>query len=83
MRWRLTRGGAGGCKTNKVVHVDFQTLLELPGGAGHGERRRDYFLKANELLYRFLSLRVLRYHEECDTGRDEHRRLASLVAVRP
>jgi tellurite methyltransferase len=61
----------------------FETLLELPGGAGHGECCRDYFLKPNELLHCFLSLRVLHYHEECDTGRDEHRRLASLVAVRP
>jgi len=61
----------------------FQTLLEMPGGTGHGEHCRDYFLKPNELLHGFLSLRVLHYHEECDTGQDEHRWLASLVAVRP
>lgn len=60
----------------------FETLLEAPGGASHGERCRDYFLKPNELLHSFLTLRVLHYHEECDTGQDEHRRLASLVAVR-
>lgn len=60
----------------------FETLLEAPGGASHGERCRDYFLKPNELLHSFLTLRVLHYHEECGTGQDEHRRLASLVAVR-
>jgi len=54
----------------------------VPGGASHGERCRDYFLKPNELLHSFLTLRVLHYHEACDTGKDEHRRLASLVAVR-
>jgi hypothetical protein len=46
------------------------------------EKYRDYYLKPNELLHSFLSLRVLHYHEECGTGQDEHRRLASLVAVR-
>jgi tellurite methyltransferase len=61
----------------------FETLLEMPGGAGHGEHCRDYLLRPNELLHGFLALRILHYHEECDTGRDEHRRLASLVAVRP
>jgi len=61
----------------------FETLLEMPGGAGQGEHCRDYFLRPNELLHSFLSLRILHYHEECDTGQDEHRRLASLVAVRP
>ncbi|MBI5579896.1 MAG: class I SAM-dependent methyltransferase [Deltaproteobacteria bacterium] len=61
----------------------FETLIEMPGGAGHGERCRDYFLRPNELLHSFLSLRILHYREEYDTGQDEHRRLASLVAVRP
>jgi hypothetical protein len=60
----------------------FETLLEMPGDAGHGEHCRDYFLRPNELLHSFLALRVLHYHEEGDTGQDEHRRLASLVAVR-
>ena len=60
----------------------FETLIEAPGGASHGERCRDYFLKPNELLHSFLTLRVLHYHEECGTGTDDHRRLASLVAVR-
>lgn len=60
----------------------FETLLERPGAADHGEHCRDYFLRPNELLHGFLSLRVLHYHEECGSGRDEHRRLASLVAVR-
>jgi SAM-dependent methyltransferase len=61
----------------------YETLLEMPDGAGPGGRCRDYFLKPNELLHSFLALRVLHYHEECDTRADEHRRLASLVAVRP
>ena len=60
----------------------FETLLELPGGAGHDDHCRDYFLRDNELLHSFLSLRILHYHEECGTGQDEPRRLASLVAQR-
>ena len=61
----------------------FETLLEAPGGAGHGEHCPDYYLKPNELLHSFLSLRVLHYHEGCAPGRDERWRLASLVAARP
>ena len=60
----------------------FETLLEIPGAADQSEHCRDYFLRPNELLHSFLALRVLHYHEEGDTGQDEHRRLASLVAVR-
>ncbi len=60
----------------------FETLLETPGEAGREGHCRDYILRPNELLHGFLSLRVLHYHEECCSGQDEHRRLASLVAVR-
>lgn len=60
--------------------VIFETLLEPPRRTGRGECRRDYFLRENELLHSFLSLRILHYHE--DDGRDPARRLAGLVAVR-
>ena len=60
----------------------FETLLEVRGDAGHDDHCRDYFLRDNELLHSFLSLRILHYHEECGTGPDEPRRLASLVAQR-
>jgi len=60
----------------------FETLLETPGGAGHDDHCRDYFLRENELLHSFLSLRILHYHEEHDAGQGEGRRLASLVALR-
>ena len=59
----------------------FETLLEMPGHADHSEQCRDYYLRPNELLHSFLSLRILHYHEEPDTGDDANRRLASLVAV--
>lgn len=60
----------------------FETLLEPPGRTGRGESCREYFLRQNELLHSFLSLRILHYHEEGDEGRDPARRLAGLVAVR-
>jgi SAM-dependent methyltransferase len=61
----------------------FETLLEIPGRTDREDHCRDYFLRENELLHSFLSLRILHYHEERDTGRGEPRRLASLVALRP
>lgn len=60
----------------------FETLLEIPGCAEQQEHCRDYFLRTNELLHSFLSLRIIHYHEECHTGQDEPRRLASLVALK-
>ena len=60
----------------------FETLLQVPGAAAHDNHCRDYFLRDNELLHSFLSLRVLHYHEEPGTGQGEPRRLASLVALR-
>jgi SAM-dependent methyltransferase len=60
----------------------FETLLETPERAGNGEHCRDYFLRPNELLHSFLSLRVLHYREERATSQAEGRRLASMVAVR-
>jgi tellurite methyltransferase len=59
----------------------FETLLEPPGHAEHDDHCRDYFLRGNELLHSFLSLRILHYHEACRPGQDEARRLASLVAL--
>jgi SAM-dependent methyltransferase len=60
----------------------FETLLETAGGGDQGGHCRDYFLRDNELLHSFLSLRILHYHEESGAGRGEPRRLASLVALR-
>lgn len=60
----------------------FETLLETPGHAEHSTRGRDYFLRENELLHSFLSLRILHYREERDGSQDSGRRLASLVAVK-
>lgn len=60
----------------------FETLLEPLRRTGGSEPFRDYFLRENELLHGFLSLRILHYHEERGDGRDPARRLAGLVAVR-
>ncbi len=60
----------------------FETLLEIPGKQGHAQHCRDYFLRPNELLHSFLSLRILHYHEAEDHSADPHRRLASLVGVK-
>ena len=61
----------------------FETLLEpLDRPGERSERCRDYFLRTNELLHCFLSLRILHYHEGPENGRDSARRLASLVAVK-
>jgi SAM-dependent methyltransferase len=70
-----------GLKTGGVLI--FETLLEMPGKGDCTEHCRDYFLRPNELLHSFLSLRILHYHEGPDSGGDENRRLASLVGVRP
>jgi SAM-dependent methyltransferase len=61
----------------------FESLLEAPRGNDRGEHCRDFYLRENELLRSFLSLRILHYHEELHSSDSDHdRRLASLVAVR-
>ena len=60
----------------------FETLIEVPGRAEGREHCRDYFLRENELLHSFLSMRIIYYHEERSSGPEESRPLASLVAVR-
>lgn len=60
----------------------FETLLEPPGNTAHSRRSRDYFLRDNELLHSFLSLRILHYHEEYVGAQESDRRTASLVAMR-
>jgi hypothetical protein len=60
----------------------FETLLEPPEGTQHAGHCRDFFLKENELLHSFLSLRILHYREEPGGGQDSSRLLASLVAMR-
>ncbi|MEJ5357755.1 MAG: methyltransferase domain-containing protein [Desulfobacterales bacterium] len=62
----------------------FESLLEPPDpAAATGRRRRDYYLRENELLHSFLALHVLSYREFETEGEGEGpRRLASLVARR-
>jgi SAM-dependent methyltransferase len=60
----------------------FETLLEPAEGSHRSGHCRDFFLKENELLHSFLSLRILHYREEPDGGQDSGRLLASLVAMR-
>jgi SAM-dependent methyltransferase len=60
----------------------FETLLEPPPGAEHSGHCRDYFLRDNELLHSFLSLRIVHYREGPEGGRNSSRRLASLVAMK-
>jgi tellurite methyltransferase len=60
----------------------FETLLDTPGRTEHSTHGRDYFLRENELLHSFLTLRILHYHEEGDSGQEPGRRLASLVAMK-
>ena len=61
----------------------FESLLKAPRSDDRGEHCRDFYLRENELLRSFLSLRILHYHEELHSSdSDQDRRLASLVAVR-
>jgi SAM-dependent methyltransferase len=60
----------------------FETLIEASGKQDDRRPRRDYFLRENELLHSFLSMRIVHYHEEWNSGQDESRLIASLVAVR-
>jgi SAM-dependent methyltransferase len=60
----------------------FETLLEPLDESERSRHCRDYFLRENELLHSFLSLRVLHYREGPEAGRDSTRLLASLVGVR-
>ncbi len=61
----------------------FESLLEPSDPSAAAGRRRDYYLRENELLHSFLSLHVLLYRElETENAGEETRRLASLVARR-
>ena len=59
----------------------FESLVLEPGQDAGGHCR-DFFLRPNELLRAFLSLRVLHYREGPEQGTDDGRQLASLVARR-
>ncbi len=59
----------------------FESLVLEPGQDAGGHCR-DFFLRPNELLRAFLSLRVLHYREGAEQGADDGRQLASLVARR-
>jgi tellurite methyltransferase len=60
----------------------FETLLAPPAGAAGGTPCRDYFLRPNELLHAFLSLRIIYYRETGAREGEEGKPLASLVAVK-
>jgi SAM-dependent methyltransferase len=61
----------------------FETLLEPPEGEAESGNRRDYYLRENELLLGFLSLRIVYYREQqAGGGAEGFRRLASLVGVK-
>ncbi len=45
--------------------------------------RRDFFLRPNELLHAFLSLRLIHYHEEMEAQEGSKGCLASLVGFKP
>ncbi len=61
----------------------FESLLEPDDPAAAAGRRRDYYLRENELLHSFLSLHLLFYREAETSGQEEGpRRLASLVGRR-
>lgn len=60
----------------------FEALLN-PGDAPAREKhRREYYLRANELLHSFLGLHVVFYREAADPDRRGPKALASLVGIR-
>jgi tellurite methyltransferase len=60
----------------------FETLLAPPDAGEGGTPCRDYFLRRNELLHGFLSLRIIHYRETGGREGEEGKPLASLVAVK-
>jgi tellurite methyltransferase len=60
----------------------FETLLAPPDASEGGTPCRDYFLRRNELLHGFLSLRIIYYRETGGRDGEGGKALASLVAVK-
>jgi len=60
----------------------FQTFLDAPKPAKDQPGCRDYLLRENELLYAFLSLKIVCYKEAKDKKDAEAARLASLVGIK-
>jgi SAM-dependent methyltransferase len=60
----------------------FETYLMSPDAAPQGAHRRDFMLRANELLHSFLPLRIIYYREMFSADSQEDRPIASLVAVK-
>jgi len=60
----------------------FQTFLDLSDAAQNSPDHTDYYLRENELLHAFLSLKILLYSETEDKKNGETNWLASLVAVK-
>jgi SAM-dependent methyltransferase len=60
----------------------FQTFLDLSDAAQNSPNHADYYLRENELLHAFLSLKVLQYSETEAEKEGETNWLASLVAIK-
>ena len=58
----------------------FQTFLNPSDPSGHPQGHADYYLRENELLHAFLSLKILLYTETEDAKNGETNWLATLVA---
>lgn len=61
----------------------FETYMDPPPEADPGAFCRDYLLRTNELLHAFLQLDIIFYAEQISDERDDTRRVASLVAMKP
>ncbi|MGD8961735.1 MAG: class I SAM-dependent methyltransferase [Desulfobacterales bacterium] len=60
----------------------FQTYLDLSDPAQTSPDHADYYLRENELLHAFLSLKILLYSETEEPKNSETNWLASLVAIK-
>ncbi|MGD2099525.1 MAG: methyltransferase domain-containing protein [Desulfobacterales bacterium] len=60
----------------------FQTFLDSSDPPRHPQGHADFYLRENELLHAFLSLKILLYSETEDEKNGETNWLASLVASR-
>lgn len=69
----------GGLKTGGILI--FEGLLEGPGGS-EKTSHPEYRLQTNELLQRFLELRIVYYRETMGDGETD-RPLAALVGIKP
>ena len=62
--------------------VIFHTLMDSEDSKSKPQHRREYLLRANELLHAFLALRIIYYHETADPETNSIDQMATLVGVR-